>query len=53
MKIQLEVLNEGTSQKLKSLDDENKKNIQFYNNVQAEVNSYYYFLHIVYVKFKL
>jgi chromosome segregation ATPase len=39
LKIQLEVLNEGTSQKLKSLDDENKKNIQFYNNVQAELIS--------------
>jgi len=42
LKIQIEVINDGTTQKLKSLDEENKKNCKLYNAVQVEVISYIY-----------
>ncbi|KAL6604218.1 hypothetical protein U3516DRAFT_668439 [Neocallimastix sp. 'constans'] len=37
LRIQFEVLNEGTTQKLKNLDKENKKNLKMYNDTQAEL----------------
>jgi len=37
LKIQIEVINDGTTQKLKSLDEENKKNCKLYNAVQVEL----------------